>query len=532
METMALAWCMTRSVRAASDWIEAPQSARTAQAALSLGAFGALAPLVRPEGAMTALAVAITLFAVPCSTLPLWRWVRSRVAGLLPMAAIALVPLINWALVGHARSTTTMVKWAIGNPYLSREQLWEFFRLNARMLLDELLSGGLHTGLFMPEHSQWAILLGFSALVPAGLRRGRLPRAVLVGILALGTLIPCTFLTLLWNHVRYIWPFAPAWFVLVACLANEVAHVAARLTQRDTSYVPGLLTGAYAALLGAKLPLALADLGKSARAITQQQVELALWARDDLPADAHIGVNDAGAIAYFSERRTFDVVGLTTEGEAPYWVAGPGSRYEHYEALGEGVLPTHFIIYPRWFDMPSVLGRRIHDATVLDQAILGNATKIAFEADWSVLGRAERPLVHPRRQTPVDELDVADLQSERAHAYELGRATGDDNRVITAYQGGAKVSDGARSRREWDRFTLNLPHARRPVLVARLASEARLELHVSVDGMPSTTAMIPPGPWVEVEIPLPSGTRDRAQIEIRAAPPATFSAMHYWVFDD
>ena len=67
-------------------------------------------------------------------------------------------------------------------------------------------------------------------------------------------------------------------------------------------------------------------------------------------------MNDTGAIAYLSNRRTFDVCGLTTAGEARYWVAGAGSRFEHYERLGARRLPTHFIVYPNWFAIPALLG--------------------------------------------------------------------------------------------------------------------------------------------------------------------------------
>ena len=35
-------------------------------------------------------------------------------------------------------------------------------------------------------------------------------------------------------------------------------------------------------------------------------------------------------------------VGLTTAGEAKHWVAGAGSRFEHYERLDPQQLPTHW----------------------------------------------------------------------------------------------------------------------------------------------------------------------------------------------
>ena len=60
--------------------------------------------------------------------------------------------------------------------------------------------------------------------------------------------------------------------------------------------------------------------------------------------------------------RVFDVVGLTTPREAQYWVAGAGSRFEHYEQLDRADLPTHFIVYPGWmaWHARKCLGRSAH----------------------------------------------------------------------------------------------------------------------------------------------------------------------------
>ena len=91
-------------------------------------------------------------------------------------------------------------------------------------------------------------------------------------------------------------------------------------------------------------------------------------------ANARIGVNDTGAIGYLGHRKTFDVVGLTTPEEARYWVAGAGSRFEHYEKLYRSSpdrFPTHFIVYPHWMACDAVLGDELHDETVTDQTILG-----------------------------------------------------------------------------------------------------------------------------------------------------------------
>ncbi len=155
-----------------------------------------------------------------------------------------------------------------------------------------------------------------------------------------------------------------------------------------------VVAGALVGGLAGHLPYSLDDVAESANAIRRQQGDLGRWARDALPPDAVIGVNDTGAIAYFSGRRTFDVVGLTTLGEGRYWVAGAGSRFEHYERLGVKRLPTHFIVYPEWFAIPTLEGEWLTERRV-SATILGGENMVASKADWSTLGSGERPREAP-----------------------------------------------------------------------------------------------------------------------------------------
>ncbi len=350
---------------------------------------GLVAPLVRPEGALASLMIAVAL-AIGLRRAPPAR----RLLAFAPLAGPLLVPLLDLALVGHAASSTTQVKWMIGNPYSSVDSVLAAVGLNVSFLVTNLLDGGDWTVIFLPEHASVPILLGLIALPIAGARR-RVPlHALFAGMVALGSLVPCTYATFLWNRVRYLWPFAGGWFVLLGCLAREAGDLARLFRPRLTAVTP-LLAGGFAAALGVRLPWAIRNLAQSASAIRRQQVALGRWAAAELPADARIGVNDTGAIAYLSGRRTFNVVGLTTEGEARYWVAGAGSRFEHYERLPAARRPTHFIVYPQWMACPPVLGALLHEATVVDQSILGGVTMEAHEARWDLLGSGALPASPP-----------------------------------------------------------------------------------------------------------------------------------------
>ncbi len=549
METIALAWVMVRTARVASDLAEAPRHARTRRMAIGVAIAGAAAPLIRPEGALLSLVAAAALLFFPAASGE--RFGRAvgealtRLWALVPIAGIVLVPLLNVALTGHARSNTAIVKWGIGNPYIEGDRLLEFISGNVRMLLTELLSGGPFTAIFLPEQTHWVLAAGLVALPFAAWRTKKPARAIAVLVIVLGTLLPCTFITILWNRVRYIWPFAPGWFVLVACLGSELQALLSRW-RRDLELVAPLVTGIFAGALATKLTWSLNDLANSARAIDAQQVRLGMWAEKHLPEDARIGVNDTGAIAYFSERSTFDVVGLTTEGEARYWVAGSGSRYEHYERMPREALPTHFIVYPQWMGVPSVLGERLFEATVTNQSILGGATKVAYVADWSVLGRGNLPITPQPTALLVAELDVSDLESEAERRYVVGKGTNEhDNLVTTTFSADAlEVSDGGRHRRVLDRFYVDLTAGRSARMVARLGAPHSMTVEVIVAGSSVGTLVLPSGAWSEVDTVIPrdlTGPATRIELAARAwgesdgeaQPPEapSFSSMHYWFYE-
>ncbi|NUP05195.1 MAG: hypothetical protein HOW73_03940 [Polyangiaceae bacterium] len=533
METVGLAWAMTRTIRMSSDLAETPAADRTTAQLRNLGVMAAIAALVRPEGGAIALVAAIAILVFNRKGLAQKEAIKARLPAFFPLAAIAWVPIVNLLTVGHTRSTTTMVKWAVGNPYFPPERLSNFVRGNMGMLVEDLLSGGPYTAIFVPEYTHYVLFGGSVSLIVLAILDRKFARGLFIAALVLGTLIPCTFITILWNRVRYIWPFAPGWFVLVACLGAALGRLFAKL-YKETSFVPALVTGIYAGALATKLGWSIADLANSSRAITEQQVKLGVWAEENLPKDALIGLNDTGAIAYFSERRTFDVVGLTTEGEAQYWVAGSGSRYEHYENLGPSKLPTHFIVYPQWFGLPSVLGPELYEATVLNQSILGGATKVVYEADWSVLGRGDRPTLRDRpAATIVDVLDVSDLESEKAHGYRLFYSTELDNLVTTQWnEDGNDVTDGGRLKRSADEFELDFTGTTTPTIVARLSAPAEVRLLLKLDGAPVSNIEVPATGWAEVEVALPRGTTGKHQIRIEAPSAEIFGSMHYWLFSE
>jgi hypothetical protein len=263
-------------------------------------------------------------------------------------------------------------------------------------------------------------------------------------------------------------------------------------------------------------------------------VALGRWADAELPKDARIGVNDTGAIAYFGNRHTFDVVGLTTPSEGKYWVAGAGSRLEHYERLrvsAPASLPTHFIVYPEWMSCDVVLGKPLHEAVVTDSTILGGQVMRAYEARYYHLGSGELPWTE--HGAILDTLDVADLESEAEHRYELlGARDGEEVAEEGNAPDGRVVVDGGRTQRIRERFVAKLPRGKSIVALARMQTAAAVSnVELRIDGSQRVIgkATLEAGPWTEVAFVIPADavTSDATTIHVSATN-AAFTSFHWW----
>jgi hypothetical protein len=535
MEVVPFAWAIARSARRASEWSEGADGMKTPARRAELVALAWIAALLRPEGALTALFVAATLavFARPGSARgPLGAW-GDRAAAIGAAAAAAAPPALLLVLTGAARSNTAIAKLMPGNPYFAGPALARAVQANVELLFGTILDGEAWSAEFLPHGGAVVAVAGLGAIAWLGGRARARWRAVAVVLIAATMIAPCFYVTFLWNRLRYLWPFATGWIVGLACLARVAGDLAGAVRPRWRLVTP-IGCGAFVGLFASKLGGVLDDVVQSASGIDRQQVALGRWVRQTLPPDARVGVNDTGAIAYFGDRKTFDVVGLTTQAEARYWVAGVGSRFEHYERLhatAPSRLPTHFIVYPEWMAMDAVLGPPLHEATVTDATILGGRTMRAYVADWSLLGSGEAPWTAGPAPI-VDALDVADLESEQAHSYELlGARDGEEVVHAGTSPDGAAVVDGGRSRRSAERFVVRLPPGVAARGTIRLEGASGVRVRVVTDGdeiADFALGALGDDDWVERSFDVPADdARALTHVEVDAEG-GTLTTFHYW----
>ena len=526
MEVIPFAWAIARATRRAGEWAESPAEARTSGQLRELVALAWVATFFRPEGAVQALFVAATLALFPRK--PTWRE-RARSAAAL--AAVVALPLLLWALTGAARSNTAVAKLLPGNPYFVGGLLVERVLFQMRQLVGILLNGEAWSAEFLPHGGAPIWMAGLGAVFILGWRARIRWRTAGVLLLALAIFAPCFYDSFLWNRLRYLWPFATGWIIGLACLARVVGDLLASVRPRWRIATP-ILCGLFAGMLATKVEGSMDDVAWSASGIDRQQVKLGRWVAGALPASALVGVNDTGAIAYFGDHRTFDIVGLTTNDEARYYVAGAGSRFEHYEHLrGTPRLPTHFVVYPDWMGLPMLLGDQLEEATVSDagRSILGGETMVAYTADWSKLGSGEKPWT-PEAGDPVDVLDVADLESEAEHQYALlGARQYEQIAREAGTPEGDVIVDGGRTRRVMERFVAHLPPGVAARCIVRLEGSPTASVHVLANDEPVGSFDVDYEPdWIERDFQVPAsvaGERTRIELRVSGGVIATF---HYW----
>jgi hypothetical protein len=148
---------------------------------------------------------------------------------------------------------------------------------------------------------------------------------------------------------------------------------------------------------------------------------------------------------------------------------------------------------------------------------------VACRADYASLGSGARPALELGTRTLLDELDVADLESEAAHGYVLGPASAQDNLV----QGREGRVDGGRGRRSHDTFRLALEAG--GLWVVRFSAEAPSRATLSVAGQVAAVIDLVAGDFQELALPLPPGAASGVH-GVAFASDQPLTVLHYWSF--
>ncbi|MCD2194810.1 hypothetical protein LQ327_15670 [Actinomycetospora endophytica] len=479
-------------------------------------ALGVLLALTRPEGLIVAAAVCAGMLwtLVRHARAPRWlppewdgwaRWSGRAVITLLPLLAGAAQFAFYRSATGSAQANGVQSKsWLHQGAGLPLPEVLDHTMRNVQDLA-ATLSGLAGAQDVLPPAAGIVALLGLAALMVGPARGWRTLGVVLAVGIGLVILSVSTLVTAMWQNLRYVQPFLP--LILLLAVVGVDALLPAR--PASTSDGPdsheirrrrlafhGLLAVALIATV-VYTPTWALRLAQQASTIREAPVSIGNWLRGHVPAGSTVAVNDVGAVAYFSGLRTFDLVGLATDGMATAANNGPGTLYERLGHLPAAARPTIFSIYDDW---PGVDVQDLKRSGVLGtdplttfylkspaRPVLGLAPPpcqtdrsckqvSVWRADWSLVGSGDRP-DRPLGGTLRDAVNVGDLDDEAAHGWHADlplpglQPTSDVTR--RELPGARTVVDSSRHIVGGETFTLHHLTPGRPVtLTARVTPRA------------------------------------------------------------
>ncbi|WP_438026999.1 hypothetical protein [Sorangium sp. So ce233] len=558
----------------------APPSKRLARMGWLAGLAGALLYATRPESVVCVAALgvyaAIAVERAHGARAAIATLLRTSVPGALAFVAQAVA---NRVFTGEWAASGAIAKLALNNPYMTSEEKWNTYEFLATYVITR------NTNHHFSDALPWGWLVPALALVPLASRKTRGIASLLwiqvVGWLALVALNG----QVRWQNERYTMP-AVAWLLVLAAmgLALLVARAAWRAPDSADGRPArreGALAGLWARLaavparaLGARGGLAGRG-GLAASGLWAARVALALalaavfWAhqlprmRDQIwffgrasrnIRDQHLVagkvlaqldvrrvlVGDAGALLYASDRPGLDLIGLGGYHDLPFaraGVHGLGASLELVERIPPEDRPDAMAIYPGWWgELPAIFGKQIVSVPVVGNVICGGAEKVIYRADWSPFAHGEAPASMRADEQVLDELDVADLVSEREHGYTFPRPQAGfvGFSVLPDPRGSGRdrfdagrVIPGGRSETARLRAPRNGPGR----LVLRTAATRPAVIRATADGRElGQVAVRASDGWTEASIALPEGLPETFTLTLTPVE-GEWIDHHVWVLE-
>lgn len=529
-------------------------------------AAGTLLALLRPEGGVWAV---LAVFAL------LTQLMRARRVGLLellrtqtktlwlalPVLALGVQPLVNLVVTRSAVASGNQAKSVLGMIPPYHDAIVATILGNIGRMLMELL-----TGFSSREGWYYAFTLTLLALVGLGgvlLRRDR-PREharaewpghrrvvalLVVAWLGAGIAAIATLDTAFWHFKRYQLPLFALFFPLAAWGVG--------FWPRRAQWLALALGGVTVLASAATFLTFRSHYALNVDYVYQQPLQMARWLAANTPPDAVVAVHDTGMMRYMGGRTTVDIVGLTTAGAATSWRNGPGSvaeflddvrpdyiaSYGHGHGYGLGYLADTSLYAETLIEYPVVLDPAHNVALAADiQGI--------YTPDWAPLDASRLPaqpsitaLLAARNARLLDDIDVANVVSEKAHGYgwydleRLGGFPTDvyEQSIVGCGDPACRLTDGGRHINGEEMFSFVPPSPAGDVLlITRVHAVNAGTVQVLVNDTPVAKRWLPqlPGAWLEMPVLLPANlltTPTHIRI-VPDTPGGHYMPYHHWFY--
>jgi len=407
METALFAAVLARFVLAATRATTIEPSFRPS-AQFAAGLWGAALVATRPEAAAIVLpmGLAIVYRAYSLGT------IASLVRSIGPMCFFLLVQAgANLLFTSEAGQAGAVRKLVGTNPYITPAESAIEVLKNLIVLRTQVFDAAL-------GGSPWSLVVFVLVVFAIVSRRSRftaLPLAAgAVGMVLLVSLNT----TARYQNFRYAVPSILA-LLLAATLGLGV------LAQKRRIGLPIALFCGFI-IIAAPFRHFSRQIDHFARAsanIEGQQATVGRRLAQQKPKPNRVFIGDAGAIPYLSGVPGLDGLGLGGYHDLPFArasVHGNPAVIELIERLPDVDRPDVLAIYSSWWpELATSFGKESFSVHIDDNVICAANDKIVYSADWSTLGKADET-----RPGAIDDIDIGDLVSERAHRYAFSKPRG------------------------------------------------------------------------------------------------------------
>jgi hypothetical protein len=557
----ALAFVAASSIERAAAGPDAPKQA--ARRAWITGLAGALLFWTRPESVVVVAALAVHAAVGARDKIGAKRafWLIPRV-GLPGGVALVIQAVANRVFTGEWAANGAIAKLALNNPYMTPQAKWDEYLFHLKYVV--LRNTQHHFAEALPGQIPWGWLVLIVAIAPVFSRETRRIALVLWAHVIGWSLLVAMNGQVRWQNERYTMA-AVAWLLVLAALAMAV--ILKRTYTRAASVFGG--EGAHRARIELGIRLAVATtiglvywvhqlpnfrdqvwfFARASRNIHDQHILAGEILRQLRPRRVLVG--DAGALLYASDRPGLDLIGLGGYHDLPFaraGVHGLGASLELIERMRPEDRPDMMAIYPSWWgDLPVLFGKKITEVPVYGNVICGGAEKVLYKATWDALDHEGKPRSLRDNERVTDELDVADLISEKEHQYvfphpDMGFVTfrvlpdlADPRRDL--FDAGREIPGG-----QSERARMKMP-SNGGRLIVRTASTHGAKIDVRIAGKSVGTLSLderhkadprhdPPIPatdrgWSELAIDLPPGLPPTVELELASID--GWADHHVWI---
>jgi arabinofuranosyltransferase len=200
------------------------------------------------------------------------------------------------------------------------------------------------------------------------------------------------------HHERYLMPLIP----LAALLGTLGIVLLVRLSIGETPWWRARWRGRWITATVVFLLFATVCLGDAlfdarrwaiqyagdVKSIQAINVKMGEWIRDNTPKDSYVAMNDIGAIAFISERRVLDTVGIAEPGILPYLTSRGREGVFEYLMLKK---PDYLVIWPEWYPEMAAMSdvfTPIHSVGIDNpvvatrESMLGGKEMVIYRANW------------------------------------------------------------------------------------------------------------------------------------------------------